>query len=750
MGASRGLVSETIRDQVAELTDLASHSRSRRPIYHIHADPPPSTHFSEDAWTRYWDRLEAELGLQDQAFAEQVHVKQGREHRHREYSLVRPDGTTMPLSHDHARREKVGRLTEIEEGQQLTAGAHNRAVLAALDREGRQDGAAAIREAGLGRGPRPRSPLTPDQRAQAERTGTDPKALGAAVLTAWRVSDDAAAFRAALGEQGLRLAQGDRAAVVVDATGNVHPLARMLGRESKAAGGDRIAAADVSVRLAGLDLPRHIPGAAAEPVPVAAGAPQGTPHATSLASAPATTDRAAPRAPTPVCASPGPVAAVAGAGAPAETPSQDGGVVRPLDASWPGDWLRVLNEATEALNKQTAARVPTKKGRPEDDAIKIGREFGRSIRDAFDDTSQRAADARAERDEAAEALVDRGPEGNRGDGREGRPVDAPGDRQEGTGACPVRSHPGGNGGGLPPSPPHSAGAAGEGDLAARPGDPAPGANRGEPIEARAARGRDRVQARRESIGLAAAIQALGGRLAELTRLVASPPTVASVQTEWARTAMAASRERVAAVLATAPWPNPADRNRGRLQDLARDQVKATMDARATAAAAAVERAAQLRGRVGFVGRALAAIGLQTPSVQAAAEAAREAGRAERAAKDVRLDYRDDLVHADRTGAAEADRRQRQQDQWEDRSDVLAAGREDHGNRLVAGALRAGDPEIKGALRQEDGLQLAREVLLRREAERLAETRRQQLQHDQRMAALAPLTRADPAPAGFRR
>ena len=181
MGASRGLVSGSIRDQVAELTDIASHSRSRRPIYHIHADPPPGVEFSEAAWGRYWDRLEAELGLEAQPFAEQVHVKQGREHRHREYSLVRPNGTTMPLSHDHARREKIGRLTEIEEGQALTAGAHNRSILAALDREGRHEAAEAIREAGLDRGPRPRSPLTPDQRAQAERTGTDPKDIGAPV-----------------------------------------------------------------------------------------------------------------------------------------------------------------------------------------------------------------------------------------------------------------------------------------------------------------------------------------------------------------------------------------------------------------------------------------------------------------------------------------------------------------------------------------------------------------------------------------
>lgn len=144
-GASRGLVSDGILDQVAELTDLSGHSRAARPIYHVHADPPENMPLNAAGWDRYWNRFEAELGLRRQPFAEQIHVKGGREHRHREYSLVRPDGTTMPLPHDHARREKVGRITEFEEGHALTPGAHNRAVLAALDRDGRDDVAAAMR-----------------------------------------------------------------------------------------------------------------------------------------------------------------------------------------------------------------------------------------------------------------------------------------------------------------------------------------------------------------------------------------------------------------------------------------------------------------------------------------------------------------------------------------------------------------------------------------------------------------------------
>ena len=166
----------------------------------------------------------------------------------------------------------------------------------------------------------------------------------------------------------------------------------------------------------------------------------------------------------------------------------------------------------------------------DDDAAKIGIQFGDSVRDAFDEARERAGAARVERADtaAAEAVVDRGPARDHGDGREGRPVDAPGNGPAGVGAGSIRSDPGVDRGGQPVAPAEPAGAAGEGDLSARPGNPAPGADSGEPGEARAARGRDRVQARRESIGLAAAVETRGGRLAELTRLVASPPTVSGV------------------------------------------------------------------------------------------------------------------------------------------------------------------------------------------------------------------------------
>ncbi len=63
---------------------------------------------------------------------------------------------------------------------------------------------------------------------------------------------------------------------------------------------------------------------------------------------------------------------------------------------------------------------------------------------------------------------------------------------------------------------------------------------------------------------------------------------------------------------------------------------------------------------------------------------------------------------------------------------------------MAAALKSGNPEIKDILKEEGGLRAAREMLLRHEAERVAQIQRQQ-RHD-----LAVLGRRDPGhgvPAG---
>ena len=250
-GSSRGLVTAGIADQVREITDMAAHARSRRPLYHVHADP--ARQWSEDKWAAYWNDIETEFRIGVAAYAEAIHEKAGRQHRHRVYSLVQADGTCIRLDHDYARREKIGRLAEVTTGETLTRGRHNKAVLHALDAAG-HEAAGTLRDAGLDLGDRPAAP-SPKARMQEARTGVSRAGVALDTLAAWRMSDSGPAFLAAMRERALPLATGDDGPVIVDSSGSAHGLRRTLAAAAKAQGADRITAAHVRARLAGVALP---------------------------------------------------------------------------------------------------------------------------------------------------------------------------------------------------------------------------------------------------------------------------------------------------------------------------------------------------------------------------------------------------------------------------------------------------------------------------------------------------------------
>lgn len=247
-GEARGLLSEGTRERVRELTDIASPSRSKAALYHTFLSP--GLPLTEGQWSEYWERIEREFGLGSQPFVEAIHLKAGQEeHRHRVYGLLRDDGITIRTPHDHARREKVCREFEVNHGLGITTGAHNRAVVQALTREGKMDVVAALEAAGITSAPRPRAPLTPDERHQQQRTGQPKFSIQAATLHAWNSSADGAAFVAALGASGLRLAQGDKTIQVVDGAGGTHDLRRSLNQAARQQGQKGIPAAAVAERL---------------------------------------------------------------------------------------------------------------------------------------------------------------------------------------------------------------------------------------------------------------------------------------------------------------------------------------------------------------------------------------------------------------------------------------------------------------------------------------------------------------------
>lgn len=251
-GEARGLISDSTQDRISELTKLASRAANARPLYHAFVRPPEGTAWTKEDNARFWELFEKEFGLEKQPFAEALH--DGGQHAHRVYSLVKADGACIRMDHDFARREKIARILEIERSERLTLGAHNRSVMAALAQE-RPDVAEAMNAAGMADAERPRAPLTPEERHQQNRTATPKAEVAAATAAAWKASDSPQAFAAALAERGLRLARGKKTAVVLDAAGGTHSVARMLAMHARTTGEPAPRAAEVAARLDGATLP---------------------------------------------------------------------------------------------------------------------------------------------------------------------------------------------------------------------------------------------------------------------------------------------------------------------------------------------------------------------------------------------------------------------------------------------------------------------------------------------------------------
>lgn len=252
---ARGLAADNLKGQIRELVASAAHGRTSRPVHHVHIDPPPDCVDPDAVIENFLKHYESEFSLEDAQRAGVYHTKNGRRHAHVMWSLVRDDGSVVSLTHDHARREKVSRIVEFEHGLEFTKGKHNRSAAAALRKEGRADVADAMTAAGLLDGKRPVAHSTPRQRAQAERTSVPLDEIRNQALAAWKVSDDAKSFAVALHAFGSVVATGERGLVLVDRAAGTHALTRTLAAAARAAGGERITAAMVRKRIAGIWFP---------------------------------------------------------------------------------------------------------------------------------------------------------------------------------------------------------------------------------------------------------------------------------------------------------------------------------------------------------------------------------------------------------------------------------------------------------------------------------------------------------------
>lgn len=762
LGSSRGLYTQGIQEQVAELTKVAGAARSRKPIAHFHADPPEGAAWGDKEFDDHWERLEQEFGLERQPYSEVVHVKHGREHRQRAYSLLKKDGACIRLSNAFQRNEKLSRLAEFDTGHAFTKGAHNRAVIAALEAGGSHDVAEAMRAAKLHEGPPARAALTPRDRAQQDRTGMRKHDVASAVAQAWAASDSGQAFSAALAEHGLVLARGDRRGgvpVIVDGTGNTHAVARMLNMAAKADGTPATPAVDVAARLDGMVLPgvaEARQAVAAQPpsppddgpLPPDASSPSGGEEAVPVSDdaphvlAPAGHAEAAP-AHAAAQATPGAALDDAGAG-PGEPP---GPTASPEEKAR----FRARLAADDDRKAAAWARGVASQQQAAPSTAPSGGGYHGTVQQAFGWTPAVAPGHSAHRgcDVApageAHAEIHAAPVGSQ-DGSHG---------PHGAGAEQGHDHPGG-GNGLaarghhPGDAPENRGGV---ELAARPGSAAAGRDaepdNGNPVHPdgsagvaapdRAAAGGAAADARQAVARRAAEARlahGLAGQPQEMDRMRQARQELDATWRDArdARRRIHADQARIDAILATHPHPDPASRN-----PAARADAYAHAISERTRQRTAAVDAAQAQATAAFQGRSrttrlLAFFGIATAEQH---EAERLVARAvEVTDTSGPLPTRDDYKRARADGEAHAYAARQTTAAWEARPEVAMAMEKHRLNQVVQQAVDAGDQAIREAMDAGDP-DAARAIIRAHEQEqerhRAEQERLEQLRRGQRIA-----------------
>ncbi|CAO3375375.1 hypothetical protein [Azospirillum argentinense] len=214
-------------------------ANSRARDFLVHASISPAQPLSNHQWTDAWGLYEEQHGLFGQPYIEVEHAKPGDSgrpsHRHRAYLRIRPDGRAVHLGHSFQANEVVARLCELRFGHPLTKGAHNRAVVAYLERNGFSEEAGQLRC--LTERRRPRAGRSEAEAQQESRSGSRKATAAECAAAAWQLADSPLARRAALAEVGFILARGDRrnAVLAVDAAGEAWALHRLLAAGERGA-----------------------------------------------------------------------------------------------------------------------------------------------------------------------------------------------------------------------------------------------------------------------------------------------------------------------------------------------------------------------------------------------------------------------------------------------------------------------------------------------------------------------------------
>jgi hypothetical protein len=205
----RGFASDDIKDAFRSVHVMAEATRCEKPLFHVQVRNPAGEHLTRDQWDRVADRIESKLGLTDQPRAIAFHrdAATGDEHMHIGWSRI--DGDTMTakaLPFFKLRLKEVSRELETELGLTPVRNEREGPVMA------------------------PRR----DEDEQARRLGVDIRDIRARIRECWERSDNGHSFAAALSDEGLMLAKGERRDfIAIDHEGGLHALGkRILGNSA--------------------------------------------------------------------------------------------------------------------------------------------------------------------------------------------------------------------------------------------------------------------------------------------------------------------------------------------------------------------------------------------------------------------------------------------------------------------------------------------------------------------------------------
>jgi len=207
----RGFASPEIVEAFRSVHVIAEATKCQQPFFHVQVRCPEGEQLTREQWVYTANRIERMMGLGDQPRAIAFHVdeKSGERHMHVAWSRIDDETlTAKPLPFFKERLKKVSRELEVHFDLTLVPNERDSSIKYAPTR-------------------------AEDQ--QARRLGVDIHATRQTIRDCYDKSDCGRSFEAALAEDNLLLAKGDRRDfVVIDHAGGMHALGkRILGVSAK-------------------------------------------------------------------------------------------------------------------------------------------------------------------------------------------------------------------------------------------------------------------------------------------------------------------------------------------------------------------------------------------------------------------------------------------------------------------------------------------------------------------------------------